>query len=312
MRWAACLFAPPACLRSPLEMGSERDLSLRGILRRAEARALRALVDGLELLKERHLETGRRIHPRIERAPRCDARRGGERRASLDETLGRVRGVVDLEGDPDARARSPIGLDSVDEPYLRRVGELERRESRVENRDAGIPLALEGGALGQPEHVTVEGECGIEVIGFDDQPKLANGGGGCGVFGHAAYAKSSHQCEVQVRIGELSARSGASVRSLRYYEECGLIAAERTASGQRQFREETVERVRLVRQLLAAGLGTTAIADVLPCLADPAAQTSALTHRLVEERDRLDAEIADRVAMRTALDDVIRWAPPTD
>lgn len=115
-----------------------------------------------------------------------------------------------------------------------------------------------------------------------------------------------------MRIGELSTRSGASVRSLRYYEECGLIAAERTASGQRRFGDETIERVRLVRRLLAAGLGTSAIAEVLPCLAEPAAQTSALTRRLIEERDRLDAEIADRSAMRTALDDVIRAAPPID
>lgn len=38
-----------------------------------------------------------------------------------------------------------------------------------------------------------------------------------------------------MRVGELSRRTGASVRSLRYYEECGLLASERAASGQRHY-----------------------------------------------------------------------------
>ena len=35
---------------------------------------------------------------------------------------------------------------------------------------------------------------------------------------------------VTVRIGELAAQTGASVRALRYYEEQGLLSAERSAS----------------------------------------------------------------------------------
>jgi len=113
-----------------------------------------------------------------------------------------------------------------------------------------------------------------------------------------------------MRIGELSQRTGASIRSLRYYEQLGLIAASRSGSGQRHFAEAAVERVVLVRQLLAAGLGTTAIADVLPCMAEPAAQTSSLTARLIEERDRLSGEIAQRELARAALERIIAAAPP--
>ena len=112
-----------------------------------------------------------------------------------------------------------------------------------------------------------------------------------------------------IRIGELSDRTGASVRSLRYYEQCGLISAERSHSGQRHFRDSTVGRVVLIRQLLAAGLGTAAIDDVLPCMADSASQTSLLTARLVAERDRLTEEISHRVATRDALDRLIEAAP---
>ncbi|HJB63379.1 MAG TPA: MerR family transcriptional regulator [Candidatus Microbacterium pullistercoris] len=115
-----------------------------------------------------------------------------------------------------------------------------------------------------------------------------------------------------MRIGELSRRTGASVRSLRYYEDCGLIEARRSASGQRHYDESAVERVALVRQLLTAGLGTTAIADVLPCMAQPESQTSKLTERLIAERDRIDDEIAQRVTTRAALDEIIGAAPAHD
>lgn len=112
-----------------------------------------------------------------------------------------------------------------------------------------------------------------------------------------------------MRIGELAEASGASIRSLRHYEANGLIAASRTPSGQRLFDAAAVGRVKLVRQLLKAGLGVRAIADVLPCLTEPASQTVALTERLVRERDRLDDEIAARLRMRETLDAVISTAP---
>lgn len=112
-----------------------------------------------------------------------------------------------------------------------------------------------------------------------------------------------------MRVGELSDRTGASVRSLRYYEECGLISSVRSGSGQRHFDESVVERVLLIRQLLAAGLGTATIADVLPCMADPESQTTLLTARLVAERARLSEEIARRIATRDALEHLIDAAP---
>lgn len=115
-----------------------------------------------------------------------------------------------------------------------------------------------------------------------------------------------------MRVGELSRRTGASVRSLRYYEECGLIDASRSGSGQRHYEASVVDRVVLIRQLLAVGLGTTAIADVLPCMAEPAAQTSRLTERLIVERDRLTEEIAQRVVTRDALGQLIDAAPALD
>jgi DNA-binding transcriptional MerR regulator len=112
-----------------------------------------------------------------------------------------------------------------------------------------------------------------------------------------------------MRIGELAQRSGVSVRSLRYYEERELIAPSHRVNGQRRYERDAVERVRLLRDLLAAGLGTAAIADILPCMADPSAQTSSLTRRLMSERDRITEEIEQRIATRAALEQLIESTP---
>ena len=50
-----------------------------------------------------------------------------------------------------------------------------------------------------------------------------------------------------MRIGEVARQAGVSTRALRYYEEQGLLASERTPSGQREYAASAVERVRLVQ-----------------------------------------------------------------
>jgi DNA-binding transcriptional MerR regulator len=71
-----------------------------------------------------------------------------------------------------------------------------------------------------------------------------------------------------VLIGELSRRTGVGERLLRYYERVGLIHSRRRANGYRDYSEETVETVRRIRALLAAGLPTRVILQLLPCASD--------------------------------------------
>jgi DNA-binding transcriptional MerR regulator len=109
-----------------------------------------------------------------------------------------------------------------------------------------------------------------------------------------------------MRIGELAARAEVSVRSLRYYGEQGLLAPARSASGQRLYAHSDVERVRFVRHLYAAGLSSRTIGEVLPCVDSPSGETTdEAWARLTEERERLDAHIADLMRTRDALDEVI-------
>ena len=58
------------------------------------------------------------------------------------------------------------------------------------------------------------------------------------------------------------------MRSLRYYEEHGLLPAERSRAGHRRFRIDDIETVRRIRLLLEAGLPLAVVAQVMPCFGD--------------------------------------------
>ncbi len=104
-----------------------------------------------------------------------------------------------------------------------------------------------------------------------------------------------------MRIGELAAATGASARSLRYYEEQGLLSSERSTGGQRHYPESAVERVSLIQSLLAAGLNSSTIVDVLPCISNEAIRTPWLSARLCDELSRVERQITDLQRTRDVL-----------
>lgn len=73
-----------------------------------------------------------------------------------------------------------------------------------------------------------------------------------------------------MRISQISERTGIPARLLRYYEEQGLLAPARNASGYRDYDDRDVEVARRVRLLLDAGLSTATIRTVAPCLIERA------------------------------------------
>ncbi|MFJ6636465.1 MerR family transcriptional regulator [Streptomyces sp. NPDC091376] len=112
-----------------------------------------------------------------------------------------------------------------------------------------------------------------------------------------------------MRIGELAARAGVSVRSVRYYEEQRLLTSTRSASGQRHYTDDEVERVTFIQRLYAAGLSSRTIAELLPCVDSPSEENSdAALERMIQERDRLSDHIADLSRTRDALDQVMAAA----
>lgn len=69
-----------------------------------------------------------------------------------------------------------------------------------------------------------------------------------------------------MRIGELAGRTGASLRSLRYYEQQKLITPVRSDNGYREYSPFAVEQVETIRFYLSLGFTTEQIAGFLHCV----------------------------------------------
>lgn len=110
-----------------------------------------------------------------------------------------------------------------------------------------------------------------------------------------------------MRIGEVAERAGVSVRSLRYYEQQGLIESTRTSGGQRRYGEDAVSWVGLIQQLYAAGLSSATIRELMPCL-HAGVSTPESRVRLREEKARLDEYISGLERTRERLEKMIELA----
>ncbi|PZF81600.1 MerR family transcriptional regulator [Jiangella anatolica] len=119
-----------------------------------------------------------------------------------------------------------------------------------------------------------------------------------------------------MRIGELARLTGTTERALRYYEEQDLLRPARLPSGYRDYAPSDVETVRHVRSLLAAGLPTHLIAELLPCMVDtgdglmPGCRS--MLAPLESERDRITAAIDALTDARALLTGLIDRTPADD
>lgn len=91
-----------------------------------------------------------------------------------------------------------------------------------------------------------------------------------------------------MRIGELSVRSGASPRSIRYYESVGLLSSRRDSRGYRDFDPSAVARIAKIKLLLQVGLDMTEIVAMLPQVDTPATRCAYFLERVDEQILRIE------------------------
>ena len=105
-------------------------------------------------------------------------------------------------------------------------------------------------------------------------------------------------------IGELSRRTGVSTRLLRYYEEQGLLTPDRDGNGYRRYCPDTADTVVRIRGLLAAGLSSDVIRNLLPCAPGTGpglVPCDEVLGTLREQLAAMDASIAELQRRREAL-----------
>lgn len=104
-----------------------------------------------------------------------------------------------------------------------------------------------------------------------------------------------------MNIGEVSARAGLPAKTIRYYEDIGLIHPPRDANGYRVFRETDLHKLAFLAR--ARGLGFS-IDDCRTLLAlyEDRSRASADVKRVAQENlRRIEAKISELQEMRTTL-----------
>jgi DNA-binding transcriptional MerR regulator len=69
--------------------------------------------------------------------------------------------------------------------------------------------------------------------------------------------------QAMIRVGEMARRAGVSARTIKYYEERGLIQPTRSQSDYRLYGQADVERLERILQLRGFGLSIATIEEVL-------------------------------------------------
>lgn len=106
----------------------------------------------------------------------------------------------------------------------------------------------------------------------------------------------------RLSIGELSARSGVAQSALRFYEDVGLIAPERTTGNQRRYPRHVLRRIGFIRAAQRVGLSLDEIGESLGSLPAGRTPTKADWERVSRTWTvRLDQQITDLQRLKTKL-----------
>src|SRR6476469_5570273 len=112
-----------------------------------------------------------------------------------------------------------------------------------------------------------------------------------------------------MKIGELAQRTDVAPRLIRYYEQQGLLRAQRSDNGYRAYTEDDLDRVSRVAGLVQAGLPTRLV-KVLLDAEDAAARheetcPAAVAEQLADELQGLEARIACLTKSRDTIRDYL-------
>lgn len=116
-----------------------------------------------------------------------------------------------------------------------------------------------------------------------------------------------------MRIGELAERAGVTAKTIRYYEEIGVIdEPERTSSGYRDYAGTAIDRLNFVRAGQAVGLTLAEIRSVV-ALRDRGETPCDHVRELLEARaGEIDRRIEELRALRRDLRRLVTRARKLD
>lgn len=108
-----------------------------------------------------------------------------------------------------------------------------------------------------------------------------------------------------MNVGDAARRSGLPAKTIRYYEEIGLVAPDRLANGYRDYSEEDLHFLIFLRRARGLGFGIEECRTLMALYRDKKRASHDVREVAVAHVAAIDEKISELQAMRTTLGQLI-------
>jgi MerR family copper efflux transcriptional regulator len=115
--------------------------------------------------------------------------------------------------------------------------------------------------------------------------------------------------EVAMNIGDASALCGLPVKTIRYYEDIGLVEPARRDNGYRDYVDSDVGHLRFLQRARNLGFSIETCRSLLKLQEDKNRESAEVKRIALEHLEEIDHKIQELNALRDTLHDVIDVCP---
>lgn len=108
-----------------------------------------------------------------------------------------------------------------------------------------------------------------------------------------------------MNIGDVADLSGLPAKTIRYYEDIGLVEPLRSTNGYRSFRQSDVHKLAFLGRARALGFTIEDCRSLLKLYADTDRASAEVKQIAEEHLDRIDRKIAELTEMRATLSHLV-------
>ncbi|KQI71945.1 transcriptional regulator [Loktanella sp. 5RATIMAR09] len=109
-----------------------------------------------------------------------------------------------------------------------------------------------------------------------------------------------------MNIGDAAAQAGLPAKTIRYYEDIGLVKPRRDANGYRAFAQSDIHKLTFLARARALGFSIGDCRDLLALWEDSSRASSDVRQIAQEHLARIETKIADLADMRDTLKTLVR------
>lgn len=114
-----------------------------------------------------------------------------------------------------------------------------------------------------------------------------------------------------MQIGELAERTGMSLRTLRHYDEIGLLTPSARSEGRfRLYTDDDLERLLVIRRMKPLGFSLEAMHHVMQLLRGGDATAAEQWHSVLADAESRRAELVRQLAMADEFLELVRRQLP--